>query len=132
MYIIATISDIHSSNQKAKMILSGANIFRYNFSYGDFDKWKRIINKDRSIIKKLKKNVKILVDLPGDKIRLGNFYQEEIKVEKGDIFIFKSSFFSKKSENFIPVNFRNISSFFLERDIFTISDGEIAFKVLVL
>lgn len=130
MYIITTISGSHGLNQKAKMVLSGVNVFRYNFSYGDFDSWKKIINEDKLLIKKLNKDVKILVDLPGDKIRLGNFCQKKIKVKKKDTLVFRSSFSFKKDKTFVPVNFRNISSLFLEGDIFTVADGEMGFKVL--
>ncbi len=65
-----------------KMVEAGMDVARINISHGNFEEHKRIINNIRKI-----KEVAILIDLPGPKIRLGEFKQP-VTIREGDIIKF--------------------------------------------
>jgi pyruvate kinase len=70
--IIATIGP--SSNTKPvikKLIISGMNVARLNFSHGSYEEHGRVINIIRSLSREMNKPVGILLDLQGPKIRTG-------------------------------------------------------------
>jgi len=85
--IIATIGPA-SSNELVltKLIRSGVNVVRLNFSHGDHESHKEVIELVRRVAKKLDSTVAILQDLPGPKIRIGDFYTERVQIKKGSIF----------------------------------------------
>ena len=66
-----------------KMIESGMNVARLNFSHGDFASHGEVIQKIRSAAKKIGKRVAILADLPGPKMRIGDLVEEFVILEKG-------------------------------------------------
>jgi len=70
--IIATVGP--SSNSESilkKLILSGMNVARLNFSHGSHKEHGEVVNTIRSLSKELKRPVAILLDLQGPKIRTG-------------------------------------------------------------
>ena len=54
-----------------EMILAGVNICRLNFSHGDYDAVKKTIGHIHAINKELGRNVGLLADLQGPKLRIG-------------------------------------------------------------
>jgi pyruvate kinase len=69
-----------------QMILAGMNVARLNFSHGDFDSHKETIKKIRAASDAVGKRVAILADLPGPKIRVGEFAEEPIELQPEDKF----------------------------------------------
>ena len=70
--IIATIGP--SSNTRSvllKLILSGMNAARLNFSHGTYEEHGNVINMIRSVSREINKPVAIIIDLQGPKIRTG-------------------------------------------------------------
>ena len=67
----------------AKMVESGASIFRINFSHGDSASHGKRIAAVRSLEKKLERPLAILGDLPGPKIRLVDIVGDGIQLEVG-------------------------------------------------
>ncbi|RKY37234.1 MAG: pyruvate kinase [Candidatus Omnitrophota bacterium] len=69
-----------------KMILSGMDVARFNFSHGAIEDHISTINTLKSIAEKLKSPVGILQDLPGPKIRIGLLSEDFIEIKKGQKF----------------------------------------------
>ncbi|MDY6843245.1 MAG: pyruvate kinase [Thermodesulfobacteriota bacterium] len=70
--IIATIGPSSNSKQMLKkLILSGMNVARLNFSHGSYKDHERVMSRIRSLSKELHIPVAILLDLQGPKIRTG-------------------------------------------------------------
>lgn len=133
MYIVATISKNSYPAEKIEGILrEGARVLRFNFSHGTPNEMAERIGIAREVIKKLnlEGEVKILADLPGNKIRLGKFPGVDHPVKKGDEIIFKSSDSSSDPVKYIPINLDNISKYVNEGQEISFGDGEIGFKVL--
>ncbi len=66
-----------------KMLLAGMNVARLNFSHGDFSSHREIIGKIRAASERTGREVAIMADLPGPKMRIGNFAEEPVLLEKG-------------------------------------------------
>jgi len=71
------------------LIRAGADIFRLNFSYGTYEEHQENIKNIRIQSKKVGKDVSILQDLQGPKIRLGEIAGNNIRLNKGQEFVIK-------------------------------------------
>ncbi len=70
--IVITVGPATSSLEMIKrLILKGVNVFRLNFSHGDYDTHLTSIKNIRSASKELKREVAILQDISGPKVRIG-------------------------------------------------------------
>lgn len=56
-----------------KMVDAGLNVARLNFSHGTLDEKKKQIDLVRKVSKTKKANIAVMADLPGPKLRLGEF-----------------------------------------------------------
>lgn len=84
--IICTIGPASISEDiLTSLIRSGMNIARLNFSYKDLDFHKTAIRRIRSLSKKLGKQVDLMADLEGSKIRVVKTSNLPLKIEHGDI-----------------------------------------------
>ena len=66
-----------------KLIKSGMNVARLNFSHGSLESHRKNILQIRSAARQLKRDIVILADLPGTKIRIGRLSHEPIFLKKG-------------------------------------------------
>lgn len=66
-----------------KLILAGMNIARLNFSHGDHDFYRILINRIRHVAARLNKPIAILQDLQGPKIRIGKVLNDAIVLKDG-------------------------------------------------
>lgn len=107
MNIIATIGP-RNCKPKAidEIVEGGCNIIRINLSHGNYDDIKDIL----LYIRKNYKNIKILMDLQGNKIRVSKSIKDTFKIIKGDKVCFCSEddykeILSKgEKEKVIPLN----------------------------
>jgi pyruvate kinase len=70
-----------------KMLLAGMNVVRLNFSHGDFSSHRDTIQKIRAASRATGRQVAIMADLPGPKIRIGQFAEEPVELKPDDSFI---------------------------------------------
>ncbi len=83
--IVCTIGPASRSSEVLEsMILAGMNVARINFSHGDFTEHEETIANIRAISKKVGRDLAIMADLPGPKIRIGNLREEPITLTNGD------------------------------------------------
>jgi len=82
--IVCTIGPVTSSEKQLEaLITAGMDVARLNFSHGDHASHGEAIKRIRKVSEKLKKEVSILQDLQGIKIRVGRLKGEKVKLEKG-------------------------------------------------
>jgi pyruvate kinase len=82
--IVATIGPSSADREiLKKMILSGMNVCRINFSHGSYDDHAKVVNNVRSLNDELNTHVAILADLQGPKIRTGVMSPEGVSLEVG-------------------------------------------------
>jgi len=71
-----------------KLFLSGADIFRLNFSHGEHAEKARLVDMIRSVEKKYNHPICILADLQGPKLRVGIFEDDKVVLVTGQKFTF--------------------------------------------
>ena len=77
--IVATVGPASDSREMLeKMMHAGVDVFRLNFSHGTQQYHEEVLKKIRAISQKLKKNIAIMQDLCGPKIRIGQIQGGEI------------------------------------------------------
>ena len=82
--IVITVGPATSSLEMIKkLILKGVNVFRLNFSHGDHETHAKSIQSIREASKQLNKEVAILQDISGPKVRIGHI-EGVLKLQKGD------------------------------------------------
>jgi pyruvate kinase len=69
-----------------KLLMAGMNIARLNLSHGDFSGHKDVILNLREAARATGRRLAIMADLPGPKMRIGQFGSEPIDLKQGDRF----------------------------------------------
>ena len=83
--IVVTLGPVTANETMVeKLIDYGVNVFRLNFSHGDHEVHKESIRLIREASRKLNKEVAILQDISGPKVRIGEI-DGVLKLNKGDI-----------------------------------------------
>ncbi len=84
--IICTIGPASESKEMmTKLVETGMNIIRLNFSHGDYEEHGKRIQNIREVVKETGKNIAILLDTKGPEVRLGDFENKEEHYQIGDI-----------------------------------------------
>jgi pyruvate kinase len=87
--IVATLGPASSDPAVIeKMILSGVNVVRVNFSHGSADEHAQVVQRVREVARALGRDIGVLADLQGPKIRIGKFADGKVTLAEGDAFIF--------------------------------------------
>jgi pyruvate kinase len=71
----------------SELIDHGMTMIRLNLSHGNHESHNDVIQLVRSISKEKDKEIKILGDLQGPKIRLGQFHEKSITLQEGETFL---------------------------------------------
>ena len=111
-----------------RLILSGMNIARLNFSHGDHKVHAKNIETIKNIATRLGKNVGILQDLQGPKIRCGRLIGNSNTIEKGKQY---NLFFGveQKKEGFIPIDYKNLAGDTKVGHRVLMDDGLLIFRI---
>lgn len=82
--IVITIGPATSSPEMIKkLIKKGVNVFRLNFSHGDHETHQESIKNIREVSKELNKEVAILQDISGPKVRIGKI-EGTLQLKRGE------------------------------------------------
>ena len=127
--IIATVGP--ASNDKItlmKLVEAGADIFRLNFSHGDFKDHKNVIEAIREINKEKDLNICILQDLQGPKIRIGEV-KDGVEVKEGDVITISTTFEGIGDAKLVGTTFKEIVKDAQVGELLLIDDGKLHLKV---
>jgi pyruvate kinase len=90
--ILATLGPASSDRETiAKLFQAGADVFRINMSHSSHDSMRERIATIRDVEREFGRPIGILVDLQGPKLRVGEFKDGPIQLERGATFILDSS-----------------------------------------
>jgi pyruvate kinase len=85
--IVCTIGPASDSPEiLEEMIRAGMNVARLNFSHGTFDNHRKTIGTLRQVAQKTGKQLAIMADLPGPKMRIGDLAEESVDLIPGALF----------------------------------------------
>ena len=119
--IIATIGPSSDSLYKLeRMLTAGMDVARLNFSHGSHENFSQIIKNLRLSAKKTGKNIAILQDLQGPKIRMAELPKEGISVTKGEKITITTD----------QLQYKRLPQEVSAGDIILIDDGLIELKVI--
>jgi pyruvate kinase len=83
--IVCTLGPASESREiMEQMIRAGMNVARLNFSHGDFSSHAKTIQNLRAASQSTGQRLAIMADLPGPKMRIGQFSKEPIELGIGD------------------------------------------------
>jgi pyruvate kinase len=113
-----------------KMSDDGMTVVRLNFSHGTYEDYEKDFALIRTLNKEYKKNVKILVDLEGHRIRVGDLKDGKVELKKGQKLILTNKEIIGNNEK-ISIDYGNsLNDIEGGLDIF-MDDGNLTLKVLV-
>ncbi len=128
--IVCTIGPATSSaSMIEKLAKAGMDCARLNFSHGTHLEHLQAINLIRKVSKKIGREIAVIQDLPGAKIRVG-------KLENGSIYLKKGSFLSLTTQDIvgdeekIPIRYDDLPRYINKGSTIFLSDGSIRLKVL--
>ena len=127
--IIATLGPSSSSKTMlSKLIVSGVDVFRVNFSHADHKDVERIVSDIKALRIKHNKHVSILGDLQGPKIRLGNVVPETF-LKKGDSILFSTKKIKNGDSNRVTINYASFPKDVKKGETILVDDGKIILQV---
>ena len=127
--IVATIGPASESPKvMEEMIRAGMNVARLNFSHGDFSSHREIIQKVRAASRATGRRVAIMADLPGPKIRIGQFAHEPVELIPDDSFTLTTENIVGDS-NRVSVSFARLPQAVKPQDRLFLNDGLIELEV---
>ncbi len=128
--IVCTIGPASDSQDiLERLIRVGMNVARLNFSHGDFAEHQAVIRRIRAASRATGRRVAIMADLPGPKIRLGQFAEEPVKLRAGDTFTLTTEEIEGTVDR-VSVTFAELPQAVRPGNRLFLNDGLIQLKVL--
>ncbi len=113
-----------------KLVLSGVDLFRLNYSHDNKISHENRIRQIREITKRLGIETGIIADLQGPKIRLEKFRAGKIKLSENDPFIIDTELAANKgTKTRVGVTYKNLAKDVKKGNLLLIDDGRIQLKV---
>src|SRR6185369_3775760 len=128
--IVATVGPASSSPKMLQQLMqSGVDIFRLNFSHGENSEKQELIERIREVSGRLGRDVGILADLQGPKIRTGKMRGNAMPLARGDeVTITTADILGEKG--LIPTIYRELPRDVRPGSRILLDDGLLEFKVI--
>ena len=110
------------------LIENGMNLARFNFSHGNHEEHLKRINAVREAAKKAGKVISLVLDTKGPEMRLGEFKDGSVMLEKGKPFTLTYDD-APGDETHVSVNHKGLYTEVKPGDTLLLSDGLVALKV---
>lgn len=128
--IICTIGPASSSVEiLAKLILNGMDVARLNFSHGSHENHAELIANIRKASELTGKQVAILQDLQGPKIRLENIANGAVEIFDGDNFIITTEDLAEGSSLMASTSYKNLPKELKPGNTLLLDDGYLILTV---
>ena len=118
-------------NNLEKIIAAGANMVRMNFSHGEAVDHVRRANEVREIAARLGKEVAIMGDLQGPKIRVSTFKDNKILLAIGDKFTLDSDIEKGQgTQQAVGLDYKTLPQEVIAGDLLLLDDGRVQLQVV--
>ena len=127
--IVATVGPASSDPAMLRRLLeAGVNVVRVNFSHGLSEEHVRTIELVRQISIDLKREVGVLADLQGPKIRIGKFADGKVMLNDGDRFVFDNEC-EIGDEGRVGLDYKELVQDVKVGDTLLLNDGRMTMRV---
>lgn len=127
--IVATIGPASESPAMlAKLARAGVDVFRLNFSHGDYAEFESVIKNIRALSRKLGRRIPIMQDLQGPKLRVGEI-APGTRYRRGSNVVLTTHKVVGHSQR-IPIPYKQLPSAVSPGDAILLRDGQIELKVV--
>src|SRR5512146_133002 len=128
--IVCTIGPASGSREiMEEMIRAGMGVARLNFSHGDFASHEKTIKALRAVSQATGKRLAIMADLPGPKMRVGQFSKEPIELRIGEFFTLTTDDIAGDASR-VSVSFSRLPQAVKPGDRLYLNDGLIQLEVI--
>ena len=128
--IVATLGPASSSSEMLEqMARSGTDVFRINFSHGDYSAVEALVKNIRDVNRRLGTNVSILGDLQGPKLRIGEVENNGVELKEGAELIFTTHKVMGNAER-VYMTYQQFPKDVKPGETVLIDDGKIVLKVI--
>jgi pyruvate kinase len=127
--IVATLGPATTKPEVLKeIILAGVDVVRLNFSHGIAQDHRDRAQLVRDISRQIGKEIAIMADLQGPKIRVGKFENGKVQLEVGQKFLLDASC-SMGNSTQVGLDYKNLPQDVLAGDQLLLNDGLIVLRV---
>lgn len=127
--IVATLGPASSDRDVLKkMLLAGVDVVRLNFSHGVAQDHRNRASMIRELSKEIDREIAIMADLQGPKIRVGKFENGKVKLEQGKEFILDADC-KLGNEERVGLDYKNLPNDVNAGDQLLLNDGLIVLRV---
>ena len=127
--IVCTIGPASRSEKvMTEMLKAGMNVARLNFSHGDHESHREVIETFRRVRERLGKPAAIMLDTKGPEVRIGTFKDGKITLKTGDTFILTTEDVEGDSTR-VSVTYADLPSQLKVGDRVLIDDGRLELTV---
>ena len=128
--IIATLGPASSSKEMIKkLIKSGVDVLRVNFSHATHDEVERIVDIVNDLRNELGSNVTLLGDLQGPKIRIGEL-EKDIELKKNQSLSICSNLSESNGVDKIFISYPSFAKDVNPGENILVDDGKLIFKII--
>ena len=129
--IVATLGPASSDPALLEqMILAGVNVVRLNFSHGMAQDHVDLAATVRAAAQRAGREVAIMVDLQGPKIRVGHFADGKVLLKKGAAFVLDASRTEPGDVAGVGLDYKELPRDVREGDVLLLNDGLIVLTVV--
>ncbi|WP_106477131.1 pyruvate kinase [Phytohalomonas tamaricis] len=112
------------------MIRAGVDVVRLNFSHGNADDHRQRVEAVRAAAQRHNRNVAILGDLQGPKIRIARFKDGPIELQEGQPFVIDMSLERDAGdETQVGCDYKELADDVTAGDVLLLDDGRVVFEV---
>ena len=132
--IIATLGPaVDTADMLQQLITAGVDVVRINMSHGTATARIAWLAAIRKISQQLDKEIGILIDLQGPKIRVAKFKNKKIKLNLGDNFILDANLaVDAGTEQTVGIDYKNLPQDVQPGDTLLVDDGRIVFEITAI
>lgn len=112
-----------------KMVESGMNVARLNFSHGTYENHEMLIKNIRQVAQETGEPVAIMQDLQGPKIRVGILPEEGVELGLGQVVNF-DTYIENYHTGVIPIDYEDLHKFVKKGQRILLDDGRIEANIL--
>jgi len=128
--IVATLGPATSDKDVLRQMLEqGTNVFRINFSHGEYEKHGKIIDIIHELIAETGKHVAILADLQGPKLRVGEMENNGVQVDAGSEIVFTTRKMTGNAKK-VFITYKEFPFDVKPGEKILLDDGKLVFEII--